>query len=80
MIKVDMEKAGFFQEFPQEMNFECVLTFKMRGAERECISPLRSIEVDREFVRVTNYLSDYCYKYRIKDLRSTFLMFKPISG
>lgn len=80
MLKIDLTKAGFFQEFPQEANFECVLTFKVKGAERECISPLRSVEVDKEFIRVTNYLSDYRYKYRLKDLRSAFLLFQPISG
>jgi len=78
LIQLDLKQKGFFQEFPRELGFECVLTFKVKGAERECISPLQSVEVDGEFIKVTNYLSDYRYKYRIKDLRSAFILFKPL--
>lgn len=69
MIKVDLRGGDFFKEFPKEAGLEIVLQFKLGAAALERISPLESVQIEGDYLRVTNYLSEYRYKYQIKDLK-----------
>lgn len=69
MIKVDLKGGDLLKTFPRDAKLELVLQFKLGSAMLERISPLESIEIEGEYLRATNYLSEYRYKYRLKDLK-----------
>lgn len=74
MINVDLKAGDFVKEFPKDADLEAVIQFKLGSALLERISPLESIEVVGEYLRVSNYLSEYRYKYRLKDLKKVVII------
>ena len=76
MIKIDLKGGDFLKEFPEEAGFELVLQFKLGSAALERISPLESVTVEGGFLKATNYLSEYRYKYQIKDLKHAVIVIK----
>ena len=78
MIKVDLKGGDFSKEFPKEAGLELVLQFKLGAAALERISPLESVVVEGGFLRATNYLSEYRYKYRIKDLKYAAIVIQGV--
>lgn len=75
MLKVDLTKEGFHQEFDRSMDLQLVVQFKLGAASLEQISPLKSVEVSEGILYVENFNSPYRYKYLIKEVRYAMVMF-----
>jgi hypothetical protein len=73
-VSVDLKRGDFSESFDLAAQFEVVIEYKKGGTPKDFVSPLDTIGIDGEYLRVTNHISEYCYKYLLKDLKSVMII------
>lgn len=75
--QINLKGGDVFQEFNVDEDatkFELVIEYKRGNVPRDFINPVSSIEIFGGILYVTNTISEYHYKYGIKDIKRAFLV------
>ncbi len=73
--QIELKSGDSFREFDiADTQFELVIEYKRGNVPRDFINPLQSVEVFGGILYVTNTISEYRYKYSIKELKRVFIV------
>lgn len=72
--KIKLDIGDFNYKVDENVNFEIMLVYKLGSAPNDFINPIDTFGVEGENLVITNRISEYTYRIKIKKLKAAYLI------
>lgn len=72
--QLNLSMGDYFHKVPEHVNFEIMLVYKLGTAPKDFINPVDTFAVEGDHLVITNRISEYTYRIKIKKLKAAYLI------